>query len=153
MRRWSLFTVWVTAPSRTSAKRATARSVFTVTVLPAAAVAGAPVIAGRGRGRAVRVEQVRRGEDLSVGMIGGAGAAQPSAAGEHPAVGQQEGDAVVVPREWPRRPARLNRSVAGSHSSALKTEFSSENGSRAGLPPSTSTLPSGSTTLLWNARA
>ena len=46
----------------------------------------------------------------------------------------------------------VNGSVAGSHISALSTAVLSENGTGKFCPPNTTTLPSGSTTLLWNAR-
>ena len=47
----------------------------------------------------------------------------------------------------------LNDSVTGSHNSAGSTAVLSENGCAKFWPPITSTLPSGSTTLLANARA
>ena len=50
MRRWSVFTVWVTVPIRTIENAATARFVSTVMVAPLAAVAGAEVMDGRDAG-------------------------------------------------------------------------------------------------------
>ena len=48
---------------------------------------------------------------------------------------------------------RAKVSLAGSQSSALRTAVLSENGAGKFWPPITTTLPSGSTTLLWKARA
>src|SRR5215475_8790678 len=50
IRRWSLSTLWVTEPIRTSANVLTARLVATVMAVPAVAVAGALVMTGRGAG-------------------------------------------------------------------------------------------------------
>ena len=46
----------------------------------------------------------------------------------------------------------LNSSLAGSHSSAARTPSQSEKGTGCGCPPMMSTVPSGSTTLVWKAR-
>ena len=52
------------------------------------------------RGGLVRVEEVRGAEDLGVVVVGGAtDAAQAAAAGEYRAVGEEDGDAVVVSRD------------------------------------------------------
>ena len=154
IRRWSVLTVWVAVPKRTSENPVTARSVATVMLAPFAARRGRGRDHRAGRRRAVGVEQVRRREDLAVEVVGrAAGAAQAAAAGEdprrraaaEPRCGTSAGTAADA--------IGVNVSVAGSHISALSTAVLSENGTGKFCPPNTTTLPSGSTTLLWKARA
>ena len=57
-------------------------------------------------GRAVFVEQVVRREHLRVGVVGRAATAQPTAGRQHPRVGHQQRDAVVVARRRDRRQLR-----------------------------------------------
>ena len=87
-------------------------------VLPAAAVVGALVIAGRGRGVPSGLSRYGGVKICPSAWLVAQAAAQPPAAGEDPAVGQQQGDAVVVAREWPPAATVVNCSVAGSHNSA-----------------------------------
>src|SRR5690242_19355109 len=152
MRRWSVSTECVAVPIRTIANCDTARLVDTVMLSPFVAVAGAAVMTGRDA--ALPSEFSRFGGvkiSPSKWLV-----AQPVPHRPPPPVNTRPSGISSATLWYVRGTAAgamvVNCSVAGSHISALRTAVLSENGTGKFWPPNTTTLPSGSTTLLWNAR-